>query len=305
MKRNKFKYPFITSFVIIVLFSSISLGQEIDVNKYKMIFNFNTEKQADNSRLLEVSFIARNKKDRKDVMPIYNAEIKFLNILNEEEVILGSSYTSKEGIAQLTLPENYNYLIDDDGNINLSAQFERTDALDEEAAEISVKNLHLELNLVEIDSVKTVLVSAFTTSKLGEKIIAEDVEINFYVQGMLSKMLIEEGFISNGEYKFKFPTDIPGDTNGDLLVYSMIIDHDEYWNVTQNKNVNWGVFHKNIVEEKNTLWSAVAPLWMYTVLTIMLVGVWANYAYTIIHLFKIKKEGKKLELKDKPYSVNI
>lgn len=305
MKRNKFKYPFITSFAIVLLFSTISLAQEIDIANYKMLFNLNTEKQADNSRLLEVSFIARNKKDRKDKIPIYNAEIKFFNVLYEEELLLGSVNTTNKGIAQLIIPENYNYLIDDDGNINLTAQFESTDALDNEAAEISVKNLHLELTLVEIDSVKTVLVSAFTINKLEEKIIAEDVEINFYVQGMLSKMLIEEGAISNGEYEFTFPTDIPGDINGNLLVYSMVVDHDEYWNVTQNKNVNWGVFHKNIVKEKNTLWSAVAPLWMYTVLTIMLVGVWANYVYTIIHLFKIQKEGKKLELKNKPYSVTI
>ncbi len=294
MKRNQFKYPLITSFVIILLCSTTSFAQEIDVNNYKMFFNFTTEKQADNSRLLEVSFNAKNKKDRKDIMPVYNAEIKFFNILNEEKVLIGSSNTSKEGVAQLILPESHNYLTDANGNINLKAQFESTDALVNKTAEINVKNLHLELNLVEIDSVKTVLVSAFTTNKLGEKIVAEDVEINFYVQGMLSKMLIEEGYISNGEYEFNFPTDIPGDINGNLLVHSMIVDHDEYWNVTQNKNVNWGVFHTHFVKEKNTLWSAVAPLWMYTVLTIMLIGVWANYVYTIIHLFKIKKEGKKL-----------
>ena len=305
MKRNQIIYPFIISFVIILLFSTISLAQEIDVDNYKMRFNFNTEKQADNSRLLEVRFIARNKKNRKDILPVYNAEIKFFNILNEEVVLLGSSNTSKDGIAQLILHENYNYLIDDNGNINLTAQFESTDALESKTEEISVKNLHLELKLVEIDSIKTVLVSAFTINKLGEKIVAEDVEINFYVQGMLSKMLIEEGSISNGEYEFKFPTDIPGDLNGNLLVYSMILDHDEYWNVTQNKNVTWGVFHKIIVKQKNTLWSAVAPFWMYTVLTIMLVGVWANYIYTIINLFKIQNEGKKLELKDNPYSVSI
>jgi hypothetical protein len=305
MKRNKFKYPFITSFAIVLLFSTISVAQKIDLINYKTRFNFSTVKQNDNSRILEVSFIAINKKNRKDKIPIYNAEIKFFNVLYEEEELLGSVNTTNEGIAQLIIPENQIYLTDGDGNIHLNALFEGTNALDEETEEILIKDIHVELNLKEIDSIRTVQVSAFTLNKFGEKILVEDVEINFYVQGMLSKMLIEEGFISNGEYEFQFPTDIPGDVNGNLLVHSMIVDHDEYWNVTKNKNVNWGVFHKNIVKEKNTLWSAVAPLWMYTVLTIMLVGVWANYVYTIINLFKIQKEGKKLELKNKPYSVNI
>jgi hypothetical protein len=31
---------------------------------------------------------------------------------------------------------------------------------------------------------------------------------------------------------------------------------------------------------------------MYVVLTILLVGVWANYAYTVVQLLKIKKSGK-------------
>lgn len=297
MKRNLFKYSLITSFVTVILLSNVCFAQENDVNKYKIRFNFSTLKQADNSRLLEVRFIATNKKDRKDKVPVYNAEIMFFNILNEEEVLLGTANTSKSGIAQLILSENQPYLIDDDGNINLVAQFPGTGTMDEETSEISVKDLHLELNLTEIDSVKTVLVSAFTINKLQEKIPAEYIEIGFYVEAMLSKMMIEEGSTNDGTYQFKFPTDIPGDVDGNLIMSAMVVDHDAYWNVTQSKTVNWGISHRHVMKEKNTLWSEVAPLWMYTLLTIMLVGVWANYVYTIIHLFKIKNEGDELNLK--------
>ena len=297
MERNLLKYPFITSIVIVLFFSNATFAQENDVTNYRMGFNFSTTKQFDNSRLLEVSFIATNKKNRKDKVPVFNTEVKFYNVLNEEELLLGTVNTSKEGIAQLILPENQNYLTDDEGNINLIALFEGSDTLEAETAEIRVKDLHLELNLTEIDSVKTALVSAFTIDKLGEKIPAEDVEISFYIQAMLSKMLIEEGSISDGAYEFKFPTDIPGNVNDDLFVFAMVVDNDEYGNVTQSETAKWGIFHKHIMKEENSLWSAVAPLWMYTVLTIMLVGVWANYVYTIINLIKIKKEGDELKLK--------
>ena len=65
------------------------------------------------------------------------------------------------------------------------------------------------------------------------------------------------------------------------------------------KNVAWGTFHKLGTQPTYTLWSHYAPIWMYVVLTILLVGVWSNYIYSIINLFRIKKEGKNLELETK------
>ncbi|WP_372802477.1 hypothetical protein [Lutibacter sp.] len=294
MKSNLFKYPFITSFIIALMFSFTSIAQENDASNFRMMFNFKTVKQDDNSRLLEVSFIARNKKDRKDKIPVVDTEIKFYNTLNEKEVLLGTSTTSQEGIAQLILPESHNYLVDENGYINLIAKFEGTDALDEEEEELSVKDLHLELNLEEIDSVKTVIIKAFTIDSLGVETPVEEADIIVSVQGMLSKMKIKENYIEDGEFKFEFPTDLPGNENGDITVFSIIEDNDDFGNVFQKKTVNWGTFNKQVKEEGNKLWSEAAPMWMYIVLTILLLGVWANYVYTILNLFKIKKEGKEL-----------
>jgi len=295
MKGILYKYSFIASFAITTILNSACFAQKSDADNYRMLFNFNTIKQSDNTRLLEVSFIARNKKNRKDKVPVYNAEIKFFNTLNDNKILLGSTKTSKKGIAKLTIPENHKYLTDENGNISLKAQFERTSALAAQTEEINVKDLYLNFNLTEIDSVKTALITAFSIDNLGNKIPTEDTEINFYVQGMLSKMPIhEEGLISDGKYQFEFPTDIPGDINGDLTVYAMVLDNDEYWNVTKSTTVNWGVTSKQIKHETNKLWTEAAPIWMYILLTIMLVGVWTNYLYTIIHLFKIKKESYSL-----------
>lgn len=293
MKSNLFKYSFITSIIIAFLFSNTGVAQENEFNskQYKMLFKFKTVKQGDNSRLLEVDFSARNKKDRKDVLPIYDAEIKFYNISKDDEVLLGSVKTSKEGIAQFIAPETQKYITDADGNINLTARFEGTDELDEEEDEIIVKDLHLELNLAEIDSVKTISVKAFTIDSLGVEIPVEEADINFYIQGMLSKMKIEEGSISDGEYEFEYTSDIPGDKDSNLTFLAVIEDNDDFGNVTQKQTINWGTAHTISHESSNTLWSEAAPIWMYVVLTIMLLGVWANYIYTVINLFKIKKEG--------------
>lgn len=296
MKNNTHRITSIASLLIAILFSINSISQELDAGNYKMSFKLKTVKQADNSRLLEASFIGQNKKDRKDKVPVFDVDINFFNVFDDEEILLGKGKTSNEGIAQLTLPENQPYLSDEDGTITIVARFEGSDGLDSDEEEISFKNLFLKLNLEEIDSVKTVAVNAYTLDSLGNKYPIEEAEIKFFVGGMLSKLKINEGTISEGEYEFEMPTDIPGDIQKNLTVYAIIDDNDDFGNLIQKQDINWGVFDKQIEQEENKLWSEAAPIWMYIVLTILLVGVWANYMYTIIYLFKIKKESKNIEL---------
>lgn len=296
MKHYIYKTIFFASFIIALFNSNHCFSQEedetFDIKKYKTVYKFNTVKKADNSRLLNVELLYQNKKDRKDKIPVYEAEISFYNILNEEEILLGSAKTSKEGIAEFIAPSAQNYLKDEEGYINLVARFEGSDELDSKEDDIAVKDLNIVLNLVEIDSVKTVQIKAFTIDSLGVEVPLDETDIIIAVKGMLSDMPIEEGYIEDGEYEYEFPTDIPGDEDGDLTVVASVQDHDDFANVYQEQTIKWGTHVKvPVVKEKNTLWSEAAPLWMYIVLTILLVGVWANYIYTIINLFKIKKEG--------------
>jgi len=290
MKTTFFKYT-VFIFLIGLFINTDGIAQELDASNYRMLYKFNTTKQHDNSRLLEVSFIGQNKKDRKDKLPMYDADIKFYNVFNDNEVLLGTSKTSKEGIAQFILPKDQNYLTDDEGYINLKAVFEGTDAIDEEEEKVRVKNINLELNLTEVDSVKMVLVNAYFLDSLGTKTAVEEADVIISVESMLSNMNIEEG-----EFEFEIYTDIPGDVNGDLTVYAAIEDHEEFGNVIQKKTIDWGTFNELEEKEKNTLWSDYAPVWMYVVLSILLGGVWINYIYSIINLIRIRNEGKELEL---------
>lgn len=292
MKSNLLKYTFINSFIVAFLFSINGFAQELDASNYKLRFSLKTVKQADNTRLLEVSYIGQNKKDRKDKLPVFDAEIKFYN----DDALLGTSKTSNEGIAQITIPENKVYTTNEEGYITFKATFEGSDVLDEEEDEVSVKDLHLKLNLEEIDSVKTVIIKAFTIDSLGLETPVEEADLIISIGAMLSKMKLEEGTIEDGEFEFEFPTNLPGDADGNLIVYSIIEDNDDFGNVIQSQQINWGIFNKQIVKEENKLWSEAAPIWMYIVLTILLVGVWANYIYTALYLFKIKKDGNQLNL---------
>ena len=274
-----------------------TLAQEIDLADYRMRFRFKSVKQANGSRLLEASFIAANKRNRKDRLPIYDAEIHFFNILEEEEIALGTAKTSKEGIATITLAKDKTFLKDGEGRIHFKAVFPGSDEMDEEEEEISIHDVHMELNLVEKDSIRTAVVTAHMLDSLGTKVPLEEADVILSVKGMLSKMVLDEGSIEDGLYEFEMPTDLPGNTEGQLEVYSSIEDHDDYGDVVQTGTANWGLPSKDReVDEGNTLWSDAAPIWMYVVLTILLVGIWANFAYTIINLREIKKEGRELEV---------
>lgn len=296
MKNYFFKYTFLKLIIALLFLGARTVAQEFEANNYKMAFSLKTAKNYDNSRLLEVSFIAKNKKNRRDKIPIYDAEIKFFNVLNDTEQLLGLSNTSNEGISTITLPDNHNYLIDEEGNINLIARFSGSESIDEQEAEVTVKNLHLELDLIEIDSVKTIQVKAFTIDSSGMEIMARETDIIVSMEAMFSKMNLAEGIIDDGEFEFKFLEDFPGDVNGDITVYAIIEDNDEFGNVIQKKTIGWGSINNHTEIEKYALWASLAPIWMYIVLTVMLVGVWANYVYTILNLYIIKKEGSTLEI---------
>jgi hypothetical protein len=270
-------------------------AQDFDLKKYRVRFNINTVKQEDNSRLIDAKFLATNKKDRKDRLPIFEADVDFYNVLEDEEIKLGSSKTNKEGIASITLPADQNYLKDENGFFTLKAVFEGTDVMDYEEDEVSVKDVFFELNLEEIDSVRTVLLNAYTLDSLQTKIPTDEIDVVFSVGGMISRMPIEEAYVEDGSYEFEYPNDIPGNTEGMVDVYVYLEDHDDYGNVIQKKTVNWGLVGEKKEVETHTLWSKVAPIWMYVVLTILIVGVWSNYIYSVVNLFRIRKEGKQFE----------
>ena len=291
-------YQKISLIAILFLVFSVtkSVAQEFNIKDYRMMFKFATYKQADNSRMLEANFIARNKKDRKDRIPFFETEIQFYNVGADDDVLLGTALTDKEGNARLTLDASQTYETDEEGYINFRAVFPGTKDVKRARKSLAVKDVFIDLELEEVDSIKTAMINMYTLDSLAAKIPVEEVDVVIAVGGMLSKMPIEEATVEEGYYEFEFPTDIPGNAEGDIDVYVILEDHDDFANVIQQKTVNWGVSHIASEDDSNTLWSDAAPIWMYVVLTIMLVGVWANFAYSAVNLFKIKKEGKEYEL---------
>ena len=276
---------------LMLSYSQDVFAQSFELSDYKVRFSLSTSKDIDNLRSLEVLYQATNKKDRKDRIPITDALIQFYATHQDSLILIGEMKTNMKGIAKFTIPASQAIYANEDGYQILTAKFAGSDALKKQKKEVEVKDLFLTLDLSVIDSLNMVSILAYEKDSIGEKVNVDDLDIVFSVGGMLSRMPIEEGSTEDGRYEFEMPDDIPGDLNGDFAFYAFVDDHDDYGTVLQMSESDWGVFDDIQVPEKNKLWTEAAPIWMYIVLTILLVGAWANYVYAIVKLYKIKKIG--------------
>ena len=112
---------------------------------------------------------------------------------------------------------------------------------------------------------------------------------------MFSLLPVTDGiFGDDGTLKIEFPSDIPGDLDGNLTIVAKLDEHPTFSNVEKRATSKWGV--QSRYQEPTThraLWTKGAPTWMIIALTIMLAGVWGHYMYAIICLIRIKKSAKE------------
>ena len=291
--RKAFNISVISLIVLLISFPLDGFSQDFDLKAYRIRFNLETTKLGDSGRILKASFIGQNKKDRKDRLPVHQAEIVFLNVLEDQEKELGRALTDETGTATLHLPQGQQYLLDEEGYSEFIARFEGAGKLKKKEDDLRVRDLILEIEAEEIDSVKTVVVNAFTLDSTNQKVPQDDVDLKISVRGMLSDFTIEEGSTEDGTFEIEFPNDIPGDINGEFMLIAYVDDSDDFGSVEYTVRSDWGVFDDIPQVKKNELWTEVAPLWMYVILTIMLVGVWAFYLYSIVKIRKIWQLGAK------------
>ncbi len=289
-KKIVFRFNLILLLSLVVSFISRTSAQRFE--DYNISFDLTSLKQEDNSRLLKLEFSGTNTNDKKDVIAVVDAEVSFYNILEDQEILLGKSKTNKEGIISFIVPKSQKYLKDSDGYITVVARFEGNKVLDPQESELMFKDLFLEIVLNSEDSIRTVKVNAYTLNNDGAKEDVESLDIVIGVKGMLSKLVLDENTLEGGTYEYELPEDIHGNSMGDLTLFVKVDEHADYGNVISTTLVKDTYAINKIKPEKNKLWTDAAPIWMYVVLTILLVGVWSNYLYSIFNLIKISKLGK-------------
>ena len=228
--------------------------------------------------------------------PLVGMEIVFYTDGGKRE--LGKIATDANGSAVLKFPENEKLPADTQGNWTFSSEFKGNDTIDAATAEVTGRDVKLEMTLSLVDSVETVSVLAYTYDGETKSPVAGEI-VTIAVPRMFSFLPVGEITLDeNGAGSIEFPSDIPGDTEGSLPIVARFFEHPTFNTVESRAVEKWGEPTSHVPLSQRALWTKTAPKWMIFTLTILLAGVWGHYMFAIISLILIRRDAKRKQAKD-------
>ena len=106
----------------------------------------------------------------------------------------------------------------------------------------------------------------------------------------VSELTLDE----TGKASVEFPSDMPGDKEGNLTILAKFEENPTFGNVEKRETLKWGVpTDYSVPKTHRALWTKTAPKWMIYTLSVLLAGVWGHYLFAFISLIRIKIEAKK------------
>jgi hypothetical protein len=180
-----------------------------------------------------------------------------------------------------------------------SSEFKGNDTVEAGTSEITVKDVRLEMLLSVADSIKTITVNAFTSESGKEKPVSGEA-VKIYVPRMFSLLPVGELTLDeSGTASVEFPSDLPGDKEGNLTLIAKFEENPTFGNVEKRQTLTWGVpTNYSVPLTHRALWTKTAPKWMIYTLSVLLAGVWGHYLFALISLIRIRIDAKKEEAKN-------
>ncbi len=231
-------------------------------------------------------------------MPLSGMNISFYTE-SDGKKLLGTSLTNDKGIARFDLGNNISLPMNKDGFWAFNAEFSGNDTIEAGNMELLVKDVKLEMTLAEVDSIKTILLKAFTSENNKDVPVSDEV-IMIYVPRMFSLLPIGEATLDvDGNASLEFPSDLPGDTEGNITIISKFEENPTFGNVERKVIQKWGVpTVSSVPVAHRALWTKTPPMWMIITLSILLAGVWGHYLFAVISLILIKRDARKKKIKN-------
>jgi hypothetical protein len=124
----------------------------------------------------------------------------------------------------------------------------------------------------------------------------EYLDLYFYVKRTFSLLPIGDMFNStdeNGVVEVEFPTDLPADPQGNVVLVIKIMESDMYNDLTLEMTKNWGIpaILDDPKVEKRSLWAAAAnaPISLILIVSAMILVIWYIICYIIFNLYLISR----------------
>lgn len=150
----------------------------------------------------------------------------------------------------------------------------------------------ISIDFTEDENSKTIIATAVDQ----EGMPIEDLELYFFVQRTFSLLPIGDQFNSTDEegvIEVEFPTNLPGDVNGDVVIVTKLMESDMYNDLTIENTKNWGIpiEIEDQQDEKRSLWAAAAnaPMSLIFIVSALILSVWYVIWYILYKLYRISK----------------
>lgn len=286
MKNKKSNTILLLSFVIMLSAPVLTTAQTMITPYIQLTYLKNT----DNVRILRAAVTYSNGVTE---LPLSGRQISFFHG-QATRALIDSAVTNEKGIATLELSADLKVVPNGEDLWGFSSEYKGCDTIETTAAEVTVKDVNLTMDLSEVDSIKTISVSAFILENRIEKPVSGEI-VKVYAPRMFAPLLIGEITLDeSGKGSVEFPNDLPGDKEGVLTIVAKFEENSTFGTVEKRSEMKWGTPR----EEPDTithraLWTKTAPRWMIYSLSILLAGVWGHYMFAIISLIRIKLDAKR------------
>jgi hypothetical protein len=293
MMKSNHIYKFCLLIISFLMLQNLSFAQEEEAEYDGFITKlaFSYTKNTDGIRTLSCVITAK----KGDInQPLENAELKFYA---GDDISLGSKTSNRNGFASIVIDDKIKLPVDDSGAVLYRVDYKGVENSKDASSEISVVDIKLDLKLEEVDSVKTITVTASKLGKDNEEIAIKGQDVMIYVKRLYSDLKIGEVYLDDeegiGSTEFKT---IPGDSAGNILIIARIEGHELYATVEKSQSINWGsIVSYDVSKHKRELWTNEAPLWMAITLSVFILGVFYHLIRVFIKMYKIKKIGQDFE----------
>ncbi|MFN8257195.1 MAG: hypothetical protein U0W24_15985 [Bacteroidales bacterium] len=278
---------------LLFLFAGQLIAQTDSIEKKQPKMKFGYIKNNDGSKTLICEMNVRIEKER---FKIKDLPINFSFSGADSTINLGTVKTDNKGIAVFKIGSNQNLTPDKEGFYIFKAVFDGSSAFESAEEELKVKDINISLSFTE-DSIKYININAFELIN-GEETPVEGPTVNLYVQRSLGLLKIKNQTLTSGTAQFEFPSDLPGDSVGNLTLIVKIEEDENFGTVEKSEVKKWGIpFLVEAKKKARELWSPDAPLWMSVTLLILIFAVVIHYLIIFYKLYAINKEGKELNVK--------
>ena len=273
---------------LLPVFSVYLFSQEVTViSPYIQLQYF---KNTDDQRILQTTLTYS--KNRME-LPLPGMEISFFTGGDQKELV-ATALTDNKGVVRLELKSDARLKAGKDGMWTFSSEFKGNDTIEAGTSVITVKDVRLEMVLTEVDSIKTITVNAFVKENGTEKPVSGEA-VKVYVPKMFSLLPVSELTLDDaGTASVEFPSDFPGDKDGNITIIAKFEENLTFGNVEKRETLTWGLpTDYSVPVTHRALWTKTAPKWMIYTLSVLLAGVWGHYLFALISLIRIKIDAKR------------